>query len=469
MKHLIVSREYPPAPGGGIGTYVSVMAAALAARGETVHVIAQRWGQSARAVDVHFEGRLTIHRVPFTAPGSLIGMRRDPALVDRAARALFRSATPAMAFAWQAAAIAEELIGAGEVDIIEGQEYEAPLYFLQQRRAAGEGPARTPPIIVHLHSPTAFIAEHNRWPPDDRGVRMLSRLERLSVLAADGLVAPSRYLAGQVAATHALDPDAIDVIPYPLATGAPLERDAAVWRAGSVLYMGRLEPRKGAEEWLDAVGTVAAGHPDTHFVFAGSDVLEPRASSRIPTARRDRVTLAGHLDRPALGRAIANARLVVVPSRWDNYPYTCMEAMASGAPVLATPNGGMQEMIEDGVSGWITKSGDARALADAAMAVLALGPNRLAEAGAHAAQRIRSICAEGIVVPKHLAMRERLRTDGADRSIYVAAALPWVPVVELAVPARSGVLAAATRSALADPIGTARTLAARIRDRWRRA
>ena len=73
MVHLIISREYPPTayPPGGIGTYVRTIAHGLASRGETVHVIAQRWPGAARPLEQFESGRLLVHRVALDAPLAL--------------------------------------------------------------------------------------------------------------------------------------------------------------------------------------------------------------------------------------------------------------------------------------------------------------------------------------------------------------------------------------------------------------
>ncbi len=64
MKHLIISREYPPAPGGGIGTYVYNISRLLAEAGETVHVIGQKWEGAEKDIEEKMSGKLIIHRIP---------------------------------------------------------------------------------------------------------------------------------------------------------------------------------------------------------------------------------------------------------------------------------------------------------------------------------------------------------------------------------------------------------------------
>src|SRR5688572_5117126 len=129
MNHLIISREYPPSlySAGGIGTYVNHIAELLAAHGETVHVIGQRWPGAPRVQETRLGGRLIIHRVldePLQDPP--LGAVTDPAVL----KALDHSALPCAGFLWQAALLAELLVERAGVDIIEAQEYEAPAYGL---------------------------------------------------------------------------------------------------------------------------------------------------------------------------------------------------------------------------------------------------------------------------------------------------------------------------------------------------
>ncbi len=91
MKHLIICREYPPAPGGGIGTYVWHMAQLLSGRGETVHVIGQLWEGAEKEIEERCNGRLIIYRVPFLDWTSFLGSKPNPAIKSKPARKLFKS------------------------------------------------------------------------------------------------------------------------------------------------------------------------------------------------------------------------------------------------------------------------------------------------------------------------------------------------------------------------------------------
>ena len=431
MKHLIICREFPPAPGGGIGTYAANMSRLLAEHGETVHVISQRCEEAERASEEMCGGRLIVHRVAFDDWTALMGPKPHPALPQGIESRLFRSNFHPQSFAWSAAILAERLVLEEGVDIIEAQEYEAPLYYFQLRRALGLGPSRQPPVVVHLHSPTVMIAQNNSWRADSPSVVAASRLEEYSIRAADGLLCPSRYLARGVQAHYGLSPDSIDVIPYPSIGLAKLDRDRRVWSGGTICYVGRLEPRKGVLEWIDAAVSVAESNPEVTFDFVGENVLgHGRRSGRavvngmIPKHLRSRFRFQGAHPRSAIPRFLARARIAVVPSRWENFPHTCIEAMSSGLPVIATSTGGMAEMVEDEQTGWIASS--VSAIADALTRALSCSSQRLEEMGEAASVSIRERCDPQKVVEKQLAVRARIVDSGAVRSSEIPGNLDWL-------------------------------------------
>jgi glycosyltransferase involved in cell wall biosynthesis len=78
------------------------------------------------------------------------------------------------------------------------------------------------------------------------------------------------------------------------------------------------------------------------------------------------VTFCGHVDHPAIAAMYEQIDgLVVPPICPENCPTVIGEAMASGIPVIATDIGGIRELVEPGVTGFLVPPGDSRALADA--------------------------------------------------------------------------------------------------------
>lgn len=312
MKHLIICREYPPAPGGGIGTYVAHITRLLAESGETVHVIGQLWEGAEKKVEEKYHGRLIIHRIHFKDWPAFISRKSGPTTKAKEERGLLESSFPPQYFSWAACHLAERLIEEEEIDVIEAQEYEAPLYYLQLRRVLGFGPKRCPPCIVHLHSPTEFIAQHNDWDICVPDTLTAKRLEDYSIATADALLCPSRYLARQVEAHYGLKEGIVSVIPYPMGDTPLLERDTRTWEKGSICYIGRLERRKGVIEWIDAAVAVASNYPLAHFEFVGANILgteemsgEEFVKRRIPDDLMLRFHFRGQQNRSSLLQFLA--------------------------------------------------------------------------------------------------------------------------------------------------------------------
>lgn len=402
--------------------YAKLLARLLADRGDTVHVIGQLWEKSADRGEGSCHGRLIVHRVPYEDGASVLPRHPHPALDRNLERSLFASEYPPQCFAWQAALLAERLVEDEGIDLIESQEYEAPLYFIQLRRALGLGPSRRPPCLVHLHSPTEFIARHNGWDQSLPGILAAKRFEDYSIASADALLCPSRYLARQAEAHYGLAKGAVTVIPYPMGDGRVVPRGDATWAGGTVCYTGRLEPRKGVLELIEAATCVAREHPTVRFVFVGGDTIHRGVSvrammeRRIPADLRPAFRFFGERAREMLPQWLAEARIAVVPSRWENFPNSCIEAMASGLPVMATREGGMAEMIEDGETGWLSDSAQPDQLAPALRRALATPPGRLAEMGRQAAAQIRSICDKNEVAQARASFHNQIVRQGAVRS-----------------------------------------------------
>jgi glycosyltransferase involved in cell wall biosynthesis len=404
----------------------------LAQSGETVHVIGQLWEGAEKKVEEKCGGRLIIHRIPFEKRQSIWGRKPSPLMDCHIARNLFKSDYFPQSFSWQAGMLAESIIGSEGIDIVEGQEYEAPLYYLMVRRALGLGPDRRPPCLVHLHSPSEFIARYNDWDPALPRVLTAKRLEDYTIASADGLLCPSRYLAHQVEACYGFEKGSVEVIPYPAGDIRVLKRDEKVWNEGTICYVGRLERRKGVVEWLDAALAVCHQFPHVHFELVGANYLETEDLSarqyirhKIPSNLRHRFHFRGERDRRSLGEFMGKARMAVVPSRWENFPYVCIEAMGSGLPVIASPEGGMAEMIEDGRTGWIASGPESSCLEEALRRALHTPPAAVAEMGFNAASSIRKICDNADIASRHLDFRNRVVQAGSKRSSSIPASLPW--------------------------------------------
>lgn len=426
LTHLFICREFPPAayPPGGIGTYVKHITDLLARAGECVHVIAHRWEGAPSRREELVDGRLVLHRVALDdAPpaGTGEGVTAPPGLP----LALLASRFPALAFAWQAAVLAEALVVTEGIDVIEAQEWEAPLYYLQLRRALGLGPARRPPCLVHIHSPSERIFAANDWDTAVADYAPAVALEEYCLTTADAVLAPSQFVADETIARYALDPAIVSVVPYPRGDTPVIARSPRVWASGSICHVGRLELRKGVLEWAEAIAMVAADQPELQFDFVGGDMpvhvtggtsVGRAMLARLPRRVRRQVRFHGTRDRAGVMAVLGSARAAVVPSRWENFPNSCIESMSSGLPVIVSPNGGMREMLRDGVSGWVAPDVTPAGLALALRRALAASGSERQHMGQAAAAAIRRLCNNDAIVTRHLDLKSRLARLGARRA-----------------------------------------------------
>lgn len=410
MKIGLVSFEYPPFHGGGIGTYAGIMSRWLARSGHQVHVIANGWdGVGAGADPAAGLDGLTVHRVRGLDAGyhPLAPHDRldDPLgiVCRRFDRSLYWSTL-----------VADEL---GRVhrevglEVVEFPECFAEGYASLRRRAAGVDLVGLP-MVVHLHTPIQDHTELNLGPTHEAWYRRRVRMEEYCIRRADRLSSPSTSLAAIVAGRLGLDPSCrpCDVIPYAMEFDDP-PAAAADEPTGppKLLFVGRLEPRKGVVELVEAAVEAMADHPELMVHLIGRDCpagavpgsMVAHLRSRIPEAIQSRFVFEGLKPREQVLRRYRAATACVFAAPWDNFPFTCCEALAAGACVVVSDQGGMAEVVEHERSGLLVPARDPAALAAAIRRVLA-EPGLAARLRAAAAARVRAVCDPHAVVRRRL-------------------------------------------------------------------
>jgi glycosyltransferase involved in cell wall biosynthesis len=181
-------------------------------------------------------------------------------------------------------------------------------------------------------------------------------------------VAPSRFLA------DTLLEDAAPTQIRQVYNGIELLPPAPVQpgRDRTLLYVGRLEAVKGCNILLRAFELVRREVPDARLVLVGdggaSDDLHVLAAE---AGVADAVEFRGWLSYDAVGDAIADATAVVIPSVWpETLATVALEALAVGRPLIGSRVGGLPELIDDGVNGFLVEPYDVRRLADRMAAIL---------------------------------------------------------------------------------------------------
>jgi glycosyltransferase involved in cell wall biosynthesis len=133
-------------------------------------------------------------------------------------------------------------------------------------------------------------------------------------------------------------------------------------RTNIVLFLGRLERRKGIFDLLDAIAALRADIPDIRLVCAGDGDLGSVARYAERLRIGDVVSLPGWVG-PAERQSLMNlAAVYVLPSYAEGLPVSLLEAMAAGLPVAATSVGGVLDVIADGINGFLFAPGDSATL-----------------------------------------------------------------------------------------------------------
>jgi glycosyltransferase involved in cell wall biosynthesis len=358
LKICIVSREYPPETlWGGIGTFTYNLAHGLKNIGHEVDVVCITLGNESREDD---DG-ITVHRIsspkiPFT----------NKTWWDFDKYSLFPFS---FLYSYKVMKKIECLNKDKHYDAVDFPEHIGEGFFsiLFQRW----------PSLVRLYTPLSLIGELGlRRSTNYLDYFLLGLIEKYSIKKATIVNSPSRNLANLVTDKFKINRD-IQIIYNPIDTDKfvpPKDLPDNNRKTINVLFVGRLDDRKGAHVLADAIPLVVKSSASVQFTFLGSDCPGingvPSMKNYIIDVLRERgalnnVTFHAPVPYHELVAHYCAADIMVVPSLYDNSPYTCLEAMSCGLPVIGTSAGGMPEYIDNGKSGIIVPPDDSESLAQA--------------------------------------------------------------------------------------------------------
>jgi D-inositol-3-phosphate glycosyltransferase len=209
--------------------------------------------------------------------------------------------------------------------------------------------------------------------------------EEVIARAADRLVAMSPAEERALIDLYGVDPETVCVVP----PGVDMEQYAPRPTVGTrtrlglvggrvVVYAGRLERLKGADLFVEAVAELMQrpGFDDVVALVCGGDSGDGRRQARHAGGERgrledlvrgrgleSRVRFLGAVPPRRLADLYALAEVCVVPSHTESFGLVALEAQASGTPVVATAVGGLVDVVEDGVTGFLIEGRDPSAFA----------------------------------------------------------------------------------------------------------
>ena len=178
-----------------------------------------------------------------------------------------------------------------------------------------------------------------------------------------------------------VDAELVHVLP----NAVPAPRTDSVPRALSgpcrILFLGRIGERKGTPVLLQALAQMRDA--DWELICAGDGEVSKYQAMAGQLGLSPRVRFVGWVDEDEAQALLAGSDLLVLPSLNEGLPMAIIEAMAHGLPVIATPVGGIPELVTSGRTGLLVPPADPDALAGALRRLIA-DPHARLRMGANA-------------------------------------------------------------------------------------
>lgn len=344
MRIAYISHEFPPDTGkGGIGTYASQVAKVMAEHGNDTHVFAG----SPHREGAEYSNGYYVHRV-------LCENGND-----------FKEKVVKV-FAMQNAVASFDLMESPEIN---GNAWEIKKKF----------PGI--PLVVRLHAPDHLVESLKKtyipfkaklryvlgavrrlkfdlgyWRPYDKSTDNDYRFIQL----ADHITAPSNAMKNWVVQNWQIGPSKIAVIPNIFSPSPDLLNIPVIEKTKyqRIVFFGRLNVLKGLVNATKAIKKILPKYPGWQFRVIGDDGPGPNNNGSMRNWMKDQLSEVGDrvefMDGMAyedLPSAITDCEIVLLPSLFESFSYTCAEAMAAGKAVIGSNNAGMADLIENEISG----------------------------------------------------------------------------------------------------------------------
>lgn len=377
LRIALLSFNYPPERYEGVGRSTNMLAKGLFELGHMVHVLTH----GSQPTISYYDGAY-VHRVPYRL-NRYMQFRHLPkvhhllnyshAVHDRLQRLLLND----------------------DIQIVD-----TPLWLTDGFVTAVSGML---PVVVRPVTAQRQIAEIQNHRDDD--LRLVGEMEEALLRHARRIVANTHATVRALHQVyHLLDKtESIQVIPYGIeAVDEQKIRPFPYHQPPTtltVLYVGRLEKRKGIQDLFAAIPTVLRRLSNVEFLIAGADNSEADGFRRktglsYPDYFRKRhpewtakVHFLGEVSEEKLHSLYQNCHLFVAPSLYESFGLIYLEAMNYAKPVIGCRAGGIPEVVDDGVTGRLVDPESPQQLAEAILTLLE-SPRLLYEYGIAGRQRL---------------------------------------------------------------------------------
>ena len=155
------------------------------------------------------------------------------------------------------------------------------------------------------------------------------------------------------------------------------------------LFIGRLEIEKGILTLINGFSKAVEDNKSLKLKIVGTGSIKEEMKTLIYKNEYKNIELLGYKSGKELENLIKNTKAVIITSEWyENYPYSSLEAMAYGKPVIASRIGGIPEQVEDGITGLLFEPNNVRQLANTIKILSKFKKGKIVEMGKKARQKI---------------------------------------------------------------------------------
>ena len=277
------------------------------------------------------------------------------------------------------------------------------------------------PVIVRLHGPN-FLGQIDQlsgktfFKFDPR-----TKNEGIAIKAARYVTAPSIQILTDTLRYYCATPHIANTIYNP----AP-EYDGILWsyeesNRFEILHVGRFDRRKGADLMIQAFCLVADKYEDARLIMVGPESgLQVETGERlnfveycqryVPKKLRDRVIFLGSQERVNIDQLRLRSHVAVIPSRFEVQPYSALETLSVGTPLICADGFADNALVIDGETGWCFKNGSAESLASSIIKAFECGDNiqHVANAGR---EHCRTHFYPHVIGPRMIAFYEKVLKD----------------------------------------------------------
>ena len=380
MRIMIVVHEFPCDGNsfhGGIATYYRNLSQVLKKNGNDVTVITL----SRKYDDSTIWNDIEVSRVKI--PDNVFGL----------ARIIGTKTIESLACAFFSRRRIDKIAERFKPDIIQYANFKGMSFFR---------PGRIPCVVRMSSDNTLWreaYKEHYNYHSAYKRMISEDRFELKAVKRADAIFAPSRLLAGITEKRTGREVEIIESLYSPVKENDSVFARIDIKDKRFMLFFGAICPMKGCLAIGDVLTPFFDCYPDMHFVFIGRNyhIYDNNGKKSVSTREyiehknleySGNMIFLDNIEREFIVPFVKKAEACVFPSRIDNLPNTCLEAMYEKKVVIGTRGASFEQLIDNGRSGFLVEIDDRKELFDAMLRVMKMTDDEKTAMGEAAFERL---------------------------------------------------------------------------------